>query len=197
MSSQQQESNMGRYYYGNITGKFWFGIQSSAPLKDYGATELGQFYRFKVCSCGVGDGDLFNEDEPPSKDLYCEECYESFEKHKKECEDEDEFDEDDDVVLWETDNMYEWAITRDAFNEHCVPYINQHKDLVNSIIEIEFEDGNQECEYDIKFKTDENGDELKIKSEHDQIFADYCFMKQVEKYFDENSYDECSWSAEY
>ena len=187
---------MGRYYYGNIGGKFWFGIQSSAPLKDYGATELGQFCYFKVCGCKVGDGDLFNDGEQPNDNLYCEACYNSFEEHKNAC-DEYEFEGDDDV-LWETDNMYEWEISRDAFDEYCVPYINQHKDLVNSVIEIEFEDDSDVCNYEIKFKIDANGNELKIKKEYEEIFADYCFMKQVEKYFDDNiTSDVCSWSAEY
>ena len=181
---------MGRYYYGNIKGKFWFAVQNSNAMLKFGAKELGKFYYFNGCGCSVGNGHIFQNDEP-SDVAYCKECYNSYDEHKKDII--DYYDE-----LWYEDNVWEWEMDRFEFEDEGMKYINTHKDLVNSIIEIVVNE-DDDFDYDIEFKKDANGNELEIPRHQEEVFADYCMLKQIEKYFEKNTDvgAVCSWSAEY
>ena len=35
---------MGRYYHGDIEGKFWFGVQSSTDAEFFGVEEMQTFF---------------------------------------------------------------------------------------------------------------------------------------------------------
>ena len=63
---------MGRYYYGNIEGKYWVGIQGCCSMNKFGATDKDRYeYCCCDCQCDKGDPD------------YCQSCYESKEEHKE------------------------------------------------------------------------------------------------------------------
>jgi len=64
---------MGRFYDGNIKGKFWFGIQNSDDASYFGV-EYKQFYYYYVCNCTI-------DEEPNENNTYCNECYSSYEEH--------------------------------------------------------------------------------------------------------------------
>ena len=49
---------MGRYYYGDINGKFWFGVQSSTDASNFGG-EAEELYCWSCCRM---QGDLTAED---------------------------------------------------------------------------------------------------------------------------------------
>jgi hypothetical protein len=61
---------MGRWYFGDIEGKFWFGVQCSCPMDKFGATDKAMF-EYCCCSCSCEDDD----------DDYCSGCYGSKEEH--------------------------------------------------------------------------------------------------------------------
>jgi hypothetical protein len=48
---------MGRYYYGNISGKFWFGIQSSLDPQNLGCTYTN-LYEYQICGCICDDKNI-------------------------------------------------------------------------------------------------------------------------------------------
>jgi hypothetical protein len=65
---------MGRYYNGTISGKFWFGVQSSQDLsnfKDDTFEETDELYYYYECGCTV---QCMNH-------LYCANCYKSYKDH--------------------------------------------------------------------------------------------------------------------
>jgi len=64
---------MGRWYYGEIHGKCWFGIQDSNDASCFGV-EPKQEFRFDDCGCLCEPDDLDDS-------AYCDTCYETFEEH--------------------------------------------------------------------------------------------------------------------
>ena len=61
---------MGRFYDGDIQGKFWFGIQDSDDVENLVTITGNTYYSWCVCHC-VAEID---ED-------YCRQCYDSKEEH--------------------------------------------------------------------------------------------------------------------
>ena len=169
---------MGRYYYGNISGKYWFAIQSTGCMCNYGAYS-NPVYEYKCCHCEIED--KYNP--------YCIKCYTSLEEHKKDVLEENE-DEDEDVSeLYEETSYEEYCIDRDDFEEFMKPVIEKHREWFNSIAEITFE-GDTEIEYDVELKKREND------IDNIGLLADYCMMLQIQKWFDKNDDDTCEWYGE-
>ena len=85
------ESNkMGRYYHGDIQGKFWFGVQSSSDASHFGV-EPTQMYTFYGCGCSCelsSNESSSNESSSIHSSVYCENCYDSYEDHLRETSDE-------------------------------------------------------------------------------------------------------------
>ena len=42
---------MGRFYSGDIEGKFWFGVQDSDDIKNLVTIKGNNDYSWKVCNC--------------------------------------------------------------------------------------------------------------------------------------------------
>lgn len=165
---------MGRYYFGDIAGKYWFAIQPSDCMVQYGAS-ITNCYEYKGCGCQVEPYENFNS--------YCSECYNSFEEHK---EDIDEDDEDDELYQELDGNTYRISI--DVFDKEMKPVIERKSEWFNSIAEITF-NNDERYEYDIEYK-----DKNMLFNKDD--FADYCMMLQIKKYFDETNNDICEWYGE-
>ena len=82
---------MGRYYYGAIEGKFWFAIQSSGMIKDYGGWVDKKQYNWcgSDCTCRAD-----------KCDIYWSNCFGSFEEHKQAVlGEEEELQEDDKIEV--------------------------------------------------------------------------------------------------
>lgn len=87
---------MGRFYTGDISGKFWFGVQASDDADHFGV-EGEVICRWYGCGCEV---ECFHNDS------YCEDCYNSLEEHiedakesfeeNSDCSESDEDTEDED-----------------------------------------------------------------------------------------------------
>lgn len=91
---------MGRYYYGDIEGKFWFGIQSSADPKYLGCyvDPDKHDYLYGFCDCPVEDTDI----------TWCMNCFDCREQHVKECIAMYEDWDADRGLFYESENRINW-----------------------------------------------------------------------------------------
>lgn len=64
---------MGRYYWGDINGKFWFGIQSSTDAENFGAVAQ-EFYCWDCCQEDATSYDLDKINDCPNNCHECENC---------------------------------------------------------------------------------------------------------------------------
>ena len=175
---------MGRYYSGNINGKFWFACQSSDAMENYGAIVEDPEFRFKSCGCRCCDF------VPEEKD-YCEDCFNSYEDHIKEVR--DETDDDNDTECFEEDESGgNWKYDRDMFEDQGLPFIEEHKDLFNKYIESITFDDDDDYAYEEKWV---GGD--RPTDEDEKILADLCMLKQIQHFFEEDGSESCYWYAEY
>ena len=113
---------MGRFYWGDIEGKFWFGIQDSDDICNLINIKYISTYSWKCCDCGTY-ADI-------NYDTYCSNCYDTYEEHKQAIH-EDEYGSDyDDVEIseklyYQNDNI-SYEIYKD---EHYFELLNSLKDL--------------------------------------------------------------------
>ncbi len=61
---------MGRFYNGNINGKFWFGVQSSDDISNLININYKEVFQWFGCNCTL-------EDESEFQNEYCNICYNS------------------------------------------------------------------------------------------------------------------------
>ena len=196
---------MGRYYSGNICGKFWFGVQSSGAMEKYGATEEGPEFRFKSCRCCC---ECFAGDFVPQEKDYCEDCFNSYEDHIKEVREEN--DDNDTECFEEDESGRNFTYDRDKFEDQGLPFIQEHEELFNKYIEsLTFEDADEEYAYEEKWVVDICGSErpdafereedggLRPNREDEKILADLCMLKQIQHFFEKEETKLCSWYAEY
>jgi hypothetical protein len=79
---------MGRYYSGNIEGKFWFGTQSSDDATNFGVDPVEQYDYYGCLCCATDDIDANNGNEEENAKLFCSSCYESLEDHLEKTEED-------------------------------------------------------------------------------------------------------------
>ena len=79
---------MGRFYSGDIEGKFWFGVQDSDDIKNLVTIKGNNDYSWKVCNCvaEIDDSD------------YCRSCYESKNEHIEQAIEEEEYEDDYEIM---------------------------------------------------------------------------------------------------
>ena len=75
---------MGRFYDGDIQGKFWFGIQDSSDIENLITITPQVYYAWKCCHCFA---------EIDSSD-YCKDCHESKDEHIEAATEEEEYDDE-------------------------------------------------------------------------------------------------------
>jgi hypothetical protein len=66
---------MVRFYTGQISGKFWFGIQDSIDANAFGRHYEDNYY-FHSCFCAVAKANI-------GPTVYCQACFSSYEDHCK------------------------------------------------------------------------------------------------------------------
>ena len=82
---------MGRFYNGDIGGKFWFGIQDSNDIENLVNITPNIEYAWKACNC-------FAEIDC---DDYCRCCYETKEDHINDAVEQCEYDDTDKCLYYE------------------------------------------------------------------------------------------------
>jgi hypothetical protein len=164
---------MGRYYHGTISGKFWFGIQSSSDPSSFKDSETfiepTEGYEYYCCGCNVDSKD----------DLFCSECYSSYEEHYDELDEYTKGDVLSGELIGHLNNNINYS-----FDESELDFVS------NKLIELENEigidiisklnftiDEENEFEYEIE-DIDEINDENKNKSE---LIARWCLGQQIKK----------------
>lgn len=112
---------MGRYYWGNIEGKFWVAVQSSNDVEN--------LINIKPHSCSLawrGCGCIVNMDE--KKNDYCKNCYESREVFL------DEMGEDFDGDPYDELPELAYDITEDKLEDLCETMTTLEKEIDPRIV---------------------------------------------------------------
>ena len=74
---------MGRFYNGDIEGKFWFGVQNSDDIENLVNITPNTDYSWKACNC-CAEVDCMD---------YCKTCYETKEEHINDAIEQEEYDD--------------------------------------------------------------------------------------------------------
>ena len=129
---------MGRYYSGDIEGKFWFAVQSSGDIENLVKIDPTFYYMWKACSCSAESYEI------EQKDNYCGDCYESKEEHEEAAKEEDEdFDKDNDDLYIE-DQTIGYSLDKDTHYDELIDSMNNIKNQLDDSILREFEKLNQD-----------------------------------------------------
>ena len=104
---------MGRYYNGDIEGKFAFGVQSSDTMDKFGAVSVDSI-KYIGCGCNY----IENED-------YCQECYDSKEEHTNVLIENEEYYQ----KCFSEDGMLDSEMTKEDFEEYGLPFLRKHEEL--------------------------------------------------------------------
>jgi len=116
---------MGRFYDGDIQGKFWFGIQNSDDVENLVTITGNTEYSWHACNC-VAELD---ED-------YCRHCYETKEEHIEAAVEAGEYD---DECLHYEDNSQGYSLDKGTHYEELLTNMeNLKKEIPEEIIK-EFE----------------------------------------------------------
>lgn len=194
---------MGRHYCGDISGKFWFGIQCSNDIEKLICT-LSESHTIKYCWLGCGCRVNLGEDMLPCTD-YCIVCYAGKNKHLEDIE-ENKLGEIGNQTMYEEDNHFHYEITKeDHYQLLCNSlrllsfYLepNIFKEFNN--IEVTWDDNMLDSHSGIYDNIYEMSRKLNLGSEREnnnmrEKVARYCHGLQV-KYCLEK-YGMCSFSAE-
>ena len=118
---------MGRFYSGDIEGKFWFGIQSSDDISNLVDYEYIQPYIWKFCGCSLDDDE---------KDKYCKSCFNSKKEHIESVKEDEDYD---DELLWIEDQSISYDLDKDTHYQQLVDNMNKIKTYIHEDIIKEFE----------------------------------------------------------
>jgi hypothetical protein len=93
---------MGRYYSGDIEGKFWFGTQSSDDATHFGVNPLLQYDYYGCGCCATDDLTGHINDGNATDTVYCTGCYTSLKDHL----DQTIEDRDTELTYHESNEIY-------------------------------------------------------------------------------------------
>lgn len=165
---------MGRYYTGQISGKFWFGIQDSTDADFFGRPYKDNFY-FHVCGCAVPKESIHDK-------VYCKTCFSSYEKH---CKAIALKPEDQTWYVSDADVSYE-------FDQSDIPYIRTKLEELEEIVGCHMENlrivergGSVEYRYPLPGE---------IRADHMSLVARFCLGKQI--LYCLEKYGTCAFAAD-
>ena len=117
---------MGRFYSGDINGKFWFGIQDSDDISNLVTIDYHTEYTWKICNCTA------NLDN----DNYCTDCYSSITEHIDDAIMEEDYD---DECLYYEDSTITYNLDKEQHYSELLHNMNELKTKINKNIIEEFE----------------------------------------------------------
>ena len=97
---------MGRFYSGDIEGKFWFGVQDSDDIENLVNITPNTEYAWKACNCFAE----IDED-------YCSCCYETKEEHINDAIEQGEYD---DSCLYYEECSHGYSLDKETHYEELV-----------------------------------------------------------------------------
>ena len=123
---------MGRFYDGDIQGKFWFGIQDSDDINKLVTITEQVYYSWKCCNCSA-------EIELSS---FCKDCYESKDEHIEAAIEEENYE---DESLYYEDNCMGYSLDKETHYEELVKNMELLKkeipeEIINEFDKIEQND---------------------------------------------------------
>ena len=165
---------MGRYYSGQISGKFWFGVQSSTDATNLGCNPK-HIINYHACRCQAED--IFIEDTDDNEELdqyknnYCTNCFGSFEEHMQEIkEDEPENSDNKTWSISDHEIEYQFESRHIAFLDAKIAELEQ---LVGQYItEYNIKDEDNEITYDCMPSPELSNDML-------ELTAQLCLGRQI------------------
>lgn len=119
---------MGRFYSGDISGKFRFGVQSSDDISTLVPYVPIQNYIWKSCGCYV--------DEEIREGKYCKDCYDSIDSHILEVKEEENYE---DGLLYMSDQEIIYELDYHTHYHQLVDSMNKLKLLIHPNILCEFD----------------------------------------------------------
>lgn len=123
-------TKMGRFYTGDIEGKFWFGIQSSSDISELVSyDEHKPTYIWKSCSCDV-------DDDLPEDDKYCKACFSSKNEHIDTVEEEGDYV---DGLLYIEEQCIHYSLDKETHYQELVDNMSKMKEIIDEGIMEEYE----------------------------------------------------------
>ena len=199
---------MGRNYFGDISGKFWFGIQCSSDIEKLICT-LNESHTIKYCWLGCGCRVTLGEDKVPYTD-YCHLCYDGKNKHIEDIEDNNLAEEDsingESTKMIAEDNHFIYEITKDEHYQLLCDSLNLLSSYLSpnifkelNDIEVTWDDSILDSHSGVYDRIYELSRDLNLSTERDnnnmrEKIARYCHGLQVKYCLEKLGY--CSFSAE-
>ena len=168
---------MGRYYSGQISGKFWFGIQESTDASFFGS-DYKEILIYKACFCQIYDNDsLMNKS-------YCTNCYDSYEEHMADIQANEDESTNEIWLVSDAEIAYEFHESDLAYVQTKIAELEQ---LVGEHMHTYQIVDNDSIEYSYDMPGGIRGDEI-------AYVARLCLGKQIEYCL--QKYGTCAFSAE-
>ena len=119
---------MGREYFGDIEGKFAFGIQNSDDIENLIPIDYQEQFCYYVCGC------CYDQEKD---EKYCIDCYDSYEEHLNAAYEDECIEEDEDILIRE-DNVIIYHLTKKEHLKKIITRICELKDLLPESVIHEF-----------------------------------------------------------
>ena len=116
---------MGRFYSGDIEGKFWFGVQDSDDVEKLVNITGNTYYSWNVCNCSA-----------EIDDDYCRQCYDSKEDHIEAAIEEGSYQ---DECLYYEDCCNGYSLDKETHYQELVDNMNELKTKINKNVIQEFD----------------------------------------------------------
>ena len=161
---------MGRFYYGDIKGKFWVAIQDSNDPLNFDLEEI-PVLNYIGCGCLCDDIEI----------KYCDACYSSFEEHKESIEEDGDYEGDLDKLdnlIEESSNESEWKADKENVEniEKVLKEIDEEINVKKYIKSITFDEKD-----DFTYQLEETPKFKKSKSNVLTLLARWCLGMQILK----------------
>jgi hypothetical protein len=177
---------MGRYYFGSIVGKFWFGNPNVVDLG--GKPE--HIYEFCGCNCIITEDEM--DDFIDKKFAYCQYCYLSFKDHLSAVDVGDEKNNDkspDLIELWSVNpNMEYYRFTQKDLDLLTTNLSILESSVGNFMDSYKIIDNNSEIEYEYELPHEIDSREVA------DIIAQLCLGRQIKYCIEKYKY--CSFTLD-
>lgn len=197
---------MGRYYHGDISGKFWFGIQPSDDASQLGG-KLDLVYRYYVCGCEYDykSNRKNNKTQTDTSRDYCMDCYGSYEEHAQAMTEECSLTIEgiegntDEPILWHlVENEIHFTFEEKIHLPFLEEFIQTSQEKVGKYIDsFHFLENTASFEYDFDFSPlfhQEFDGKKQEKHQTQELMARLCLAKQV--FYCLKTHGFCSFYAE-
>ncbi len=195
---------MGRFYSGDIEGKFWFGVQSSDDISNLVSCKYQEYCYWEGCNCTIENEDdvwkFCNDDcEEDCEHVYCHECFENKEEYIKMLEEEGSYEEGE--RLYREGNEIIYPIDEDYLDElkENLKKIEDKidKDIISAYKKVENDERILNLFSGVYNEVDEimntwDNEDNKEKKEQYELIARYGLGLQIKYYLEQEDNIQCA-----